>query len=352
MRRIRERPAVAFATMSALAIAAIVVGELIVNGTDIGEWDVLFDSAWLAVIAGLWLARGLPGRFAAMIERLANRGALVRNGQPVTRADIAVVEAELADEARGAEQRWGIVIGVLIALSFVAAKSSVLPAHPALGDVLVSVVGAAALGAVGGFLAGRVIGRMLCYSTLGRSLERRDISFQASPGHVDGAAGLRPLGDYFLRQSLLLAIPAVFLLVWSLLLLSPALHDYARWRAPYLVLLAVAICLEWAGFGAPLRRAHRAMIRDKSVALVTADAVLGPEIARARRELELDLDADRRAAVRERLEQLSNSYREIDEMPTWPLDRSLRRRATLANVAIVVPLALQVSAAAGNALSG
>jgi len=185
MRRIRERPAVAFATMSALAIAAIVVGELIVNGTDIGEWDVLFDSAWLAVIAGLWLARGLPGRFAAMIERLANRGALVRNGQPVTRADIAVVEAELADEARGAEQRWGIVIGVLIALSFVAAKSSVLPAHPALGDVLVSVVGAAALGTVGGFLAGRVIGRMLCYSTLGRSLERRDISFQASPGHVE-----------------------------------------------------------------------------------------------------------------------------------------------------------------------
>ena len=93
------------------------------------------------------------------------------------------------------------------------------------------------------------------------------------------------------------------------------------------------------------------MARQKREALVRADAELGPKIADACRELERDLEPDRRAAVRDRLNQLTDSYRDIETMPTWPVDRALRRRVTLGNLAIVVPLVLQVATAAGDALA-
>jgi len=35
-------------------------------------------------------------------------------------------------------------------------------------------------------------------------------------------------------------------------------------------------------------------------------------------------------------------------MPTWPIDRSVRRRLTLANAALIVPLISQIAALAGG----
>jgi hypothetical protein len=217
--------------------------------------------------------------------------------------------------------------------------------------VIIWVVAATCIGGLGGFLVGRVIGRMLSCGSLGRRLTRRGISFRVIPGHVDGAAGLKPLGDYYLHQSLLVAIPVVFLLVWSLLLLTPALAAYESWRPWYLALLTLTICLEWATFGAPLRSAHEAMRRQKRESLVTADSLIAPQIEKARRELEQDLKPDRCSALRDRVDQLKISYREIDRMPTWPVDRSMRRHITLGNIAVLVPLVIQISTAAMKGLS-
>jgi hypothetical protein len=35
-------------------------------------------------------------------------------------------------------------------------------------------------------------------------------------------------------------------------------------------------------------------------------------------------------------------------MPTWPLDRALRRRITLTNAALIIPLDSQIAALAGH----
>jgi hypothetical protein len=93
---------------------------------------------------------------------------------------------------------------------------------------------------------------------------------------------------------------------------------------------------------------HDLMKQQKRDALVKADTDLGPEIAKAQKKLEEDLDKDMRAAVRDRLEQLTSSYQEIENMPTWPLDRAVRRRLTLGNIALVVPLVSQIAALAGH----
>jgi hypothetical protein len=67
-----------------------------------------------------------------------------------------------------------------------------------------------------------------------------------------------------------------------------------------------------------------------------------------RTKLEQDLDNDERANTRDRLAQLTSSYQEIETMPTWPLDRALRRRITLTNAALIIPLDSQIAALAGH----
>lgn len=79
----------------------------------------------------------------------------------------------------------------------------------------------------------------------------------------------------------------------------------------------------------------------KLASLVHADRELVTEIERARETLKGDLPTDRRDAVRARLEQLIAEYDEIEAMPTWPLNRRLRRRLTVANLVLVVPLVAQ-----------
>ena len=44
---------------------------------------------------------------------------------------------------------------------------------------------------------------------------------------------------------------------------------------------------------------------------------------------------------------LVGRYREIETMSTWPIDPRIRRRLTLGNAALVLPLVTQVAALAG-----
>lgn len=341
--RVTTHQTAAAAALTSVAVGILAGREFLYNGADVGDWDLLFFSGCLTVIAGLWLARGQAQRFDAMLERLANRGALERAGRAVSRDDLAVVECAICIRG-GKWARWsGQGLSVVIFVAFIVVKTT------RSGDFRLVYVSGALVGGVSGFLVGRVIGHTLSYGLLGRSLAREHITFRATPGHIDRAAGLKPLGDYYLYQALLLAVPAAFLVAWSLVLLIPAWDErYKGWRAWYLGLLAVAICLELAAFVAPLWRAHQAMKRQKRDALVEADTALSPEIARARKELEHDLDRDRRAAVRDWLEQLTSSYLEIETMPTWPVDGTLRRRVTLGNMVLIVPLVTQLAALAGR----
>lgn len=108
------------------------------------------------------------------------------------------------------------------------------------------------------------------------------------------------------------------------------------------------VILEIAAFFAPLWHVHQIMTEEKRRALVRADGELGPQIIRARKELEQDLDNDRRRqVVRDRLEQLTSSYRDIETMPAWPVGQTLRQRLTLGNLTLIVPLVTQVAALAG-----
>jgi hypothetical protein len=340
----RDHKIAAAAVLSALVATGLVAQELTLRGADMGDWDLLFLSGCLTVIAGLWLARGESGRLAAVIGRLANRGALAGPEGHVTPADVDRLMKAIDQRAKRWARRCGLVIALLIAASFItvgAMRNENFAPLDAIGGPLV--------GALGGLLVGRVLGSMLAYGFIARSMDAAKLTLNAVPGHVDGAAGLKPLGDFYLRQALLLALPAAFLLAWSLILLIPSWDErYSGWREWYLGLLVIAIGLEIAAFVAPLWRVHRTMQDQKREALVKADSLLAPRIEKAREELEQDLDNERRAAVRDQLEQLTASYRAREEMPTWPVDSTVRRRLTLGNLALIVPLVSQIAALSGR----
>jgi hypothetical protein len=298
----------------------------------------------LTVIAGLWLARGESGRLAEVIKRLANRGALTGPEGHVTPAEIDRLMEAIDQRAKRWAWRAGLALAVLIAASFITVKSM------RSGDfALLDTIGGSLVGALGGFLVGRVIGSMLAYGFITRSMSAAKLTLNTVPGHVDGAAGLKPLGDFYLRQAALLAVPAAFLLAWSLILLIPSWEErYSGWREWYLGLLVIAIGLEIAAFVAPLWRVHRTMQDQKWEALVKADSLIAVQIEKARGQLEQDLDNERRAAVRDQLEQLTASYQAREEMPTWPVDPTVRRRLTLGNLALIIPLLSQIAALTGH----
>jgi hypothetical protein len=63
--------------------------------------------------------------------------------------------------------------------------------------------------------------------------------------------------------------------------------------------------------------------------------------------LERDLSPEGRANAQDRLDYLAARYEATETMPTWPIDRALRRRVTLGNAGLIVGLVAQVTALTG-----
>jgi hypothetical protein len=331
------------AALTVLGLGALVTWQLVTAGAAPDDWDYLFCSGSLVTLGGLWLARGQPERFASMLDRLANRRAL-RADPELTPEAAAELRDQLDDRARRWSSRGGLLAGSAILVIW-SAVGTTRDQDIRLFDELAGPV----VGALGGYLVGRVLGRMVSYGLLGHFLARRRVRFGVTPWHVDGAGGLKPLGDYYLYQALLVALPAVFLLVWSLLFLLPDFATrYDSWRETYLALLGLAIVIEIVAFVAPMWHAHVAMKEAKRDALVVADTELARDIDAVRTQLEGDLSSDDRSAAQDRLARLTARYDAIETMTTWPIDRALRRRVTLGNAALVLGLVAQAAALAGS----
>jgi hypothetical protein len=323
---------VVLAGLSVTVIGLVLAEQLSGHGLEIADWDLLFLSGCITVICGLWLARGIEARFNRMLGRLVDRKVLFDNGVPITRDGLTKLTERLRDDAsKWTKASRPAVAAILVAAFFLvnASRHGGFPLAKGLAGI--------AFGFVGGALVGGPIGRMIAYG-----LAPRRLSLVADADHVDEAAGLKPLGDYYFYQASLLAIPAGFLLAWSVVLLAPAWDlRYQGWREWYLGLLGVAICLEIAAFVVPLYTVHMSMERQKRAALTNADRELLPRIATLHEQLETGLTSTARAEQKELLEDLIASYRRIEEMPTWPIDPASRRRLTLGNLALIVPLITQ-----------
>ena len=305
----------------------VLVGACVVSFVEEGglssHWDWLFLSGLGLFLIGALVARTLPARLQAALTRLIDRGVLV--AQP---DQVVALEALLAERAATWAHRAGLVVAVLLVLATLLARGIGDPGGSG-GLVLVEILA--------GYTAGRSLGRMAAYGSLGTLFGRLQLSVQVRPGHLDGAAGLKPVGDLYFFQALLTSLPALFLATWWVLIpLWPA-GWYARWREPYLALLAPAIAFEVLAFLVPMWSFHTLMVRQKRHLLREAD-VLSACLDRTPMFLSTptvlppaEIPADRVAA-------LTQVYWDIERMPTWPVDVKTWRRFVLNNLALVLPL--------------
>src|SRR5712691_13025134 len=156
----------------------------------------------------------------------------------------------------------------------------------------------------------------------------------AETSHPDGAGGFRPIGDFFFYQSVIAGIPAIYLAAWWWFI--PLMPIYESWRSPYLGLLLVAIAFEVMAFILPMRSIHMLMREQKTWLLAQADE-LSRTIESLQQRLRRPESAPERQQIKDSIADMTEEYQRIEQVPTWPIDSSIRRRFSLSNVALFLP---------------
>lgn len=305
--------------------AAAIVGFLVKNVRDHGleflQWDLLLLSGFTTLVIGLHLAGTIPSRMRVAITRLKNRDIL----------DIGDHSLEnLLEDLDARSLRWAGIAGpaaaLIVTVAFFVAVGNIGASGAQLSVVL--------LRATAAFIAGLHFGRMASYGALGYFLKQRTCHIRVWPGHIDGAAGLKPVGDFYFYQAMVAAMPAMFLAAWVILI--PAIGRYEQWRDPYLGELVVAMFIEIAAFVVPLLWFHREMLDSKFELLMEADqlsteflAPQAPSLAEEARNAEKD---------QAKVEWAKGRYESIEALPTWPVDVKTRRRFSVNNLVLLLPL--------------
>jgi hypothetical protein len=325
-----------------LILGALVINEIYLFGIDITRWDYMLVTGAIVFALGLRIALDMPKKTDEALTRLVNRGAV--QATPERLADFKQMLDARADQWA---HRGGLFVAAAILIAFlVAFGTSLVLEDPTLPLLEV----------VGGYVAGRYLGRAASFQGLGRLLRQEKIALKVQPGHLDGAAGFKPVGELFFFQAMVLAIPALFLAVWWLIIPSaPDLNArYAIWRDPYLGLLAIVLLFEVSAFVIPMWFFHQEMADQKNELLKNADE-LSQRVAALQAALADATTDQERKLLKDRLADMTERYWALEQMPTWPLDVKTRRRFTINNVALFLPLASQffnVTGFWGNLLKG
>lgn len=312
-----------FSVVLALILVMIITNELVLFGTDVTQWDPLFVSTVLIFVVMLRAALELEDRCTSVLSRLARRGTL-----ELSSGSTDVLQQRVRARSRAWAHWSGLIIAVAALSAFVAAYIGAQRT-----EVLIT-----AVAMLGGYLAGRAVGRALAFGRIGTWLVRWHHSVAAMPGHPDRAAGLKPVGDFYSFQAALIAIPAFYLAFWWLAIGAvPAFERYDYWRQPFLGLLAIVIGAQILGFIAPLLSFHRIMKRQKQRLLDEADTI-GQEMHEIRRRLPTVTNDKEMNELQERLALLRSRYIDIETMPTWPIDKRTRRRFEYRNIVLAIPI--------------
>jgi len=292
------------------------------------RWDWMLISGLVAFIIALYFARTIPNRMTQTLHRLANRGAFVLDPQKLD-----FFKARMNDRERFFASMGAIFVGLAILVAFMVAYR----------DRILQKLPLTLLETSLGLVAGYYIGQMIAYGTMGQLAKSENVPIVAQPGHIDRAAGLKPIGDFYFFQAMVVAIPSIFLAVWWFII--PILTPwYSHWRNPYLGLLVIALAFEILSFIIPMWVFH-VMMRDQKIEhLVKADE-LSNHILLLEEKILAAKDAQLLKELQQQLDFQRAKYWEIEQMPTWPVDAMTRRRFTINNIFLFLPFILDMLSA-------
>jgi len=309
-----------------LALVSYCVHQAIFLRFNLAEWDWLAISGFALLLVGLRIAPKIDDLLAHSLRRLHGRGVIA-----CSESEFEQLNKRLAQLRRKRAPIWGLVITLAIVVAFGVAWGKKLIDDPVRLALL-------AVEALGGYVAGFYLGWMVIHGRLARALKTQGINYSVQPGHPDGAAGWRPLGDFYFRQAMLAGLPAAYLAFWVAFiphLSSAALFSrYTSWGAAYLILLPIAVLVEVAAFVWPMGSFHREMVRQKRVLAAQADKI-ARRISTIQAEIRGTTHPEEIEELNARLALDLKLYNELEGLPTWPMSTKIRRRFAVQNLALV-----------------
>ena len=337
----------------------VVVGREYVTGRAADSWDCILPSldevcnqsrtvtqnlaseaaAWdWMLISGLVVfavAISFVGRFRPSFERcivrLFDRGVLRAGDQD---------EAALLTHFSQAAKRWSLSFAVIVAVAMALVWGSAL-----VQSFSFAKLGLGLAQVVLGFIAGGYLGEMACYGRLGRAINTGQVQLHLDPWHVDQAAGIKPVGEYFFLQATFATIPAAYLAIW--IWIMPLWDRYDQWFLPYIGLLCLALVIQALAAFLPLARFHNEMLKQKRA----WQRKLDEEFRQNAESRTTFLDGSNVAGqddLEASLALLSKRYAQIEAMPTWPVDRRLWQKFTFRNVLLLSPVIFDTAFGAVN----
>jgi len=291
-------------------------------------WDLMYISGLVAFIIALYFARTIPFRMSQTLLRLTNRGAFVLPPQSLD---------SFRSRLNSRAQLFAVVSAIFVGLALLVAFLF------AYREDIIQKLTLTILETCLGLVAGYYIGQMIGYGTMGLLAKSEKVPIITRPGHIDRAAGLKPIGDFYFFQAMVVAIPCIFLAVWWFIIpfLTPW---YSHWRNPYLGLLIIALTFEILSFIVPMWVFHLIMREQKIENLAKADD-LSQKIDDLETKILAASDTQPNKELQQQLEFYRAKYWEIEQMPTWPVDINTRRRFTINNLLLFMPFILDLISA-------
>ncbi|WP_442505163.1 hypothetical protein SH528x_003940 [Novipirellula sp. SH528] len=215
-------------------------------------------------------------------------------------------------------------------------------------------------------IVGSYVGRGVYYGFLGTELSRRHCKVNMILGHSDQACGLRPIGDFYFLQALIVALPVAFFAFWAVMMpvwtaTWPETHSNftTDWQGVYVVFLVVAILLEFASFVFPLLSFHRQMKQQKQMLLPLADK-LSAKLSQLQWKRTLMMTGDDNSEIEKEFDgssecgdpgQWIEQIGTLESLPTWPIAPSIRNRFAAGNMVFLIPAAFRLVQYLMNAAS-
>ena len=295
---------------------------------NVWKWDWPTISAFALLLIGIRLAAGIDDQLHYALHRLRVRGVIACSEDELER-----LNKILALRRRKWAPVWGLSIGLAAVLVFAMSWKWGVTCRPAPFEPLRMALLAAQAPML--YAAGAYIGWMVVQGRLARALKALGIRYSVQPGHPDGAAGLRPLGDLFFRQAMFAGRPAAYVAFWLAFLPQ---YLTGKTKPIFPILLPVFVFIEVAAFVWPMWTFHRVMARQKRSLVTQADAI-ARRISGVQSELRGLTDPARVKELDARLTLDLKLYAELEGLPTWPVSRRIRRRFAVQNLILVaVPL--------------
>ncbi|WP_334758036.1 hypothetical protein [Nostoc sp.] len=288
---------------------------------DYKQWDFLFFTAVVVFGITFKLSLDIPKKMDITIKRLFYRGIINSEEH---------LKIQLEKKASNFARFWGILLGIGVFLGWMVGLE--LKAWNIFLIVFETFLA---------YLAGRTFGIMVAYGTLGYLLKKENILLSLKPDHIDGAAGLKPIGDFYFFQAIIASVPAFFIGTWSLLLTFWSKNGYIPqsalvWKDKAILLLILAIIFEILVFILPMRSFNTAMGEFKTELLKNID-VISKDILIMKEQLLNTKNEQEYNLIKSKISDLNERYQAYEKMPTWPIALKTGKLFAINNFVLIIP---------------